>query len=83
MTDHARDIQRLLSLPWTIDRDVAPEGDVVLRVREIPSAVGAGASEQERLDDLCASLEASLLAYLHFGDPVPSPMGHGTAPGAA
>lgn len=70
-----RDIQRLLRLPWTITRDVTPEGDVLLRVKEIPSAVGSGDSDEERIADLWESLSESLRAYLHFGDSVPVPVG--------
>lgn len=70
-----RDIQRLLHLPWTIVRDVTPEGDVLLRVKEIPSAVGAGDSDETRIADLWESLSESLRAYLYFGDTVPLPDG--------
>lgn len=68
-------VQRLLGQPWTIVRDTTPDGDVVLRVKEIPSAVGSGDSDAERETDLRESLEASLRAYLHFGDAVPMPQG--------
>lgn len=70
-----RDIQRLLRLPWTIIRDVTPEGDVLLRVKEIPSAVGSGDSDEARIADLWESLSESLRAFLHFGDAVPLPDG--------
>lgn len=69
------EVQRLLRYPWTILREDSPEGDVVLRVKEIPSATGSGDSEAERAADLRESLEASLRAYLHFGDDVPTPEG--------
>lgn len=68
-----REIQRLLRLPWTITVETSPEGDRLLRVREIPSAVGCGATDAEAIADLWASLEASLRAYVHFGDAVPLP----------
>lgn len=29
-------LRHLLRLPWTFDRELTPEGDSVLRVREIP-----------------------------------------------
>ena len=70
-----QDIQRLLHLPWTIIRDVTPEGDVLLRVKEIPSAVGSGDSDEERIAELWQSLSESLRALLHFGDTVPLPDG--------
>lgn len=70
-----KDLQRLLRLPWTVIRDVTPEGDVLLRVREIPSAVGSGESDEECVADLWESLAESLRALIHFGDPVPLPDG--------
>lgn len=69
------DIQRLLHLPWTIVKETTPEGDALLRVKEIPSAVGCGESDDERIKDLWESLTESLRAYVHFGDPVPMPSG--------
>ena len=69
------DLQRLLRLPWTIVREVTPEGDVLLRVKEIPSAVGSGNTDEELVADLWDSLTESLRAYLHFGDKVPLPQG--------
>lgn len=68
-------LQRLLWLPWTVLREVTPDGDVLLRVKEIPSAVGSGDSDEERVADLWEALTASLRALLHFGDPVPLPEG--------
>ena len=70
-----REIQRLLRLPWTVTVETSPEGDRLLRVREVPSAVGCGATEAEAIADLWKSLEASLRAYVHFGDQVPLPTG--------
>ena len=75
-SDRAKmDLQRLLQLPWTVARETTPEGDVLLRVKEIPSAVGSGSTDGERVKDLWESLTESLRAYLHFGDPVPMPRG--------
>lgn len=68
-------VRQLLRLPWTFVREVAPEGDVLLRVKEIPSVVGTGTTDAELEADLWASLEAALAAFLHFGDPVPMPEG--------
>jgi hypothetical protein len=67
------ELERLLRLPWSILREVTPEGDTILRVKEIPGAIGSGASDAERERDLWDSLAESLRAYLHFGDPVPVP----------
>ena len=69
------ELRRLLYLPWTIVPETTPEGDRVLRVLEVPSAVGHGLSDKELEMDLWASLEESLRAFLHFGDPVPVPKG--------
>jgi hypothetical protein len=68
-------LEHLLRLPWTIVKEVTPEGDHLLRVAEIPSAVGSGASTEEMEADLWESLRESLRAYLHFGDPIPVPAG--------
>lgn len=73
------DIQRLMHSPWTVLREVTPEGDILLRVKEIPSAVGSGESDEERVQDLWESLSESLRALLHFGDAIPFPQGVGAA----
>jgi hypothetical protein len=67
------ELRRLLTLPWTVLREVTPEGETILRVEEIPSAVGSGSSDTERERDLWDSLTESLQAYLHFGDTIPVP----------
>jgi hypothetical protein len=74
MTEEAK-LAYLLRLPWTFVRESTPEGDTVLRVAQIPSAVGTGTSDAELEEDMWASLRASLEAYLHFGDPIPVPPG--------
>jgi len=71
--DQEVELQRLLQLPWMVRAETTPEGDRLLRVVEIPSAVGLGDTDEARERDLWVSLEASLRAYLHFGDPVPLP----------
>ncbi len=68
-------LQQLLRLPWTVVREITPEGELLLRIAEIPAAMGSGATPDEAEADLWASLEAALRAYLHFGDPVPVPAG--------
>lgn len=68
-------LKHLLTLPWTIVREQAPEGEVVLRVAEIPSATGTGTTDSARETDLWDSLRESLRALLHFNDPVPLPQG--------
>ena len=67
------EIQRLLRLPWTILSETSPEGDLLLRVKEIPSAVGCGETEEAAIADLREALAESLRAQLHFGDAVPVP----------
>lgn len=63
----------VLRLPWTFVREVTPEGDTVLRVAEVPSAVGSGETDAELEADAWELFRASLEAYLNFGDAVPLP----------
>lgn len=72
---HDSELKHLLRLPWTIVKEVTPEGDHLLRVAEIPSAVGSGATSAELEADLWESLRESLRTYLHFHDPIPVPSG--------
>ena len=65
----------LLTLPWHQVSEVTPEGDRLLRVREVPSATGSGDTAEQLEADLRESLRESLRAYLHFGDPLPLPAG--------
>lgn len=68
-------LESLLRLPWTISSETTPEGDRLLRVAEIPSAVGSGTDDLEVESDLWESLRAFLAAYLHFDDEIPLPEG--------
>ncbi len=68
-------LDSLLRLPWTIRSEISPEGDRLLRVAEIASAVGSGSSDSEAVSDLWESIRASLAAYLHFEDSIPLPEG--------
>lgn len=70
-----RKLQYLLRLPWTFVVSTTPEGDRLLRVAEIPSAVGEGVAAAELEADLWEALRAALSAYLHFNDPIPLPKG--------
>jgi hypothetical protein len=72
---HDEKLEHLLRLPWSLQAETTPEGDRLLRVVEIPSAVGCGASDEELEADLWESLRASLEAYLHFSDPIHVPGG--------
>ena len=74
MPDPAK-LTYLLRLPWTFVREQTPEGDTVLRVAEVPSAVGTGDTDVELEADVWASLRASLESYLQFGDTIPLPVG--------
>lgn len=67
-------INYMLRLPWTIT-PAHEDGETVLRVREIPSVIATGTSEEELDRELFEALRASLQAYLHFGDPLPRPPG--------
>jgi len=72
---HEARLEQLLRLPWTIVTETTPEGDRLLRVAEVPGAVGTGETEAQRVADLWEALRTALLAYMHFGDPVPVPRG--------
>jgi predicted RNase H-like HicB family nuclease len=78
--DFDQQIERLMSLPWTILREVTPEGDRILRIAELPSVIAGGNTDDEMNADLTESLRESLRAYLHFGDPIPVPSGKRPAP---
>jgi len=72
---HEQKVQYLLLVPWTIVPDVTPEGDRLLRVGELPAAVGSGVTDEELAKDFWESLEATLDAYVDFDDPIPLPAG--------
>lgn len=65
----------LLRLPWTIIREAAMDGELLLRVVEIPSAVGSGETLDELERDMWESLRASLETFLQFDDVIPLPSG--------
>jgi predicted RNase H-like HicB family nuclease len=68
-----RQIEHLMSLPWTIVRETTPEGNDILKIAELPSVVVSGDTDEEMTAELAESLRESLRAYLHFGDPIPVP----------
>ena len=70
-----RKLLYLLRLPWTLVPERTPEGDRLLRVRELASVVGAGATDADLEEDLWEAMREALRAYLHFGDPIPLPAG--------
>ena len=73
--DQRRKLDYLLGLPWTISLELTPERDRLLRVRELPSVMGSGDSDEEIERDFWDSLETTLRSYLHFGDDIPLPVG--------
>jgi hypothetical protein len=70
----------LLRLPWTIVPETTPEGDRLLRVRELRAAVGHGETDDELIHDFWESLRSTLLCYIHFNDPIPLPEGEEQLP---
>ncbi len=66
-------IQFLLGLPWNIYAETSVDGERLLRVRELPSVIGSGDTDDEIERDFWDSLEATLRSYLHFGDELPLP----------
>jgi len=70
-----RKLGYLLRLPWTFVAETTSEGDLVVRVAEVPAAVGTGATPEEIASDAWEALSDALRAHLHFGDPVPLPAG--------
>lgn len=66
-------LRYLIRLPWTILAETTEDGEKVLKVAEVPSAMGSGPTDEASIADLWDSLQSSLEAYLHFGDPVPTP----------
>lgn len=63
----------LVRLPWTIVPEMTPEGDRLLRVRELPAATGHGETDVELEADFWESLTETLRCYIHFGDRPPLP----------
>ena len=70
-----RKLAYLLRLPWTFVTETTPEEDLLVRVAEVPAAVGTGATLEEIASDAWEALSDALRAHLHFGDPVPLPAG--------
>ncbi len=62
-----------LRLPWTVISETTPEGDRLLRVAELPAAVGTGESDDDLERDFWESFEATIAAYLESGDSLPRP----------
>lgn len=70
-----RKLEYFLRLPWTLVTETTPEGDRLVRVRELPGAVASGETDEELEADLWDAIRAALRSYLHFGDRVPVPAG--------
>jgi predicted RNase H-like HicB family nuclease len=73
MWDVQQRLDYLLRLPWTIYPEHTPEGDLLVRVRELPSVIGTGDNEDAIVRDFWEALEATLKSYLHFEDEIPLP----------
>jgi hypothetical protein len=72
--DERRKLDYLLGLPWSIYAETTVDGERLLRVRELPSVMGSGDSDEEVEREFWDSLEATLQSYLHFGDELPLPL---------
>lgn len=66
-------VDYLLRQPWTIYAETTPEGDRLLRVKELPAAVGCGDDDDSLIADFWESLRATLEAYLAMGSSPPRP----------
>jgi hypothetical protein len=66
-------LEYLLRLPWTIIPDSTPEGDHLLRVVELPAAVGCGDDEESLVADFWESFRSTIEAYLEMGGNPPLP----------
>lgn len=68
----------LLQQPWTIVTETTPEGDNLLRVQELPAAVGCGDDTASLEADFWESFVTTLEAYIAV-DAIP-PLPHGAHP---
>ena len=69
-------LRYMVGLNWTVTVERDPdEGYVILRVKELPSVIATGATNDALENDFWESLEATLQAALEFGDPVQLPVG--------
>jgi hypothetical protein len=67
-----RKLDYLVRMPWTIVPEPADDGEIALRVRELPGSLVIGTAEE--LDTLYwENLRATLASLLHFGDEIPRP----------
>lgn len=75
-------VDHLIRLPWTIVAEKTPEGDSLLRVVELPAAVGSGIDEKSLSDDFWESFVATLEAYIALDSVPPLPAGITSVPWA-
>lgn len=66
-------IAYLLRQPWTIFAETTPEGDRLLRIKELPSAVASGEDDDALIADFWESLTVTLEAYFAVGTNPPLP----------
>lgn len=57
-------VEFLIRQPWTVVREDTPEGDTLLRVAELPGAVGCGNTREALESDFWESFVATLEAYV-------------------
>lgn len=67
--DNAR-VTRLIRHAWTIQREQLPDGDIALRIPELPHFVVAG-SEAEVADQFWGALEGYLRVAVRHGHALP------------
>lgn len=73
-------VQYLMRLPWTIVPDESEEGDRLLRVAELPAAVGCGETDKALAADFFESFAATLEAYVEADETPPLPEGESSLP---
>lgn len=73
-------VQYLMRLPWTIVPEVSEEGDRLLRVAELPPAVGCGETDKALAADFFESFAATLEAYVDADETPPLPKGVTSVP---
>ena len=65
-------VRALLHLPWTVEPSTE-DGVLIVRVKELPSVIATGATEEELERDYWESLQATLEVYVGHDDPIPLP----------
>jgi hypothetical protein len=72
--DETDKLDYLMRLPWTILPQEGDEADeIVLTCAELPSVIGAGATQREVTEEFWTSLRMTLRSFITEGDPTPLP----------